>query len=382
MRRTFLKIYTVVIFSALCESAAFGQLLESPFTIGAGSGANHGFALNPAVFPPAAGTGAGSVQTDFGARRSFDESTISSGGDTREVQTSRTKIEAYGVAAQTDLGAGATAGLTIQREYTDAISENLTSGSRPQDLMHKDYLGAKLVIDLTTEVKVGLLLRLQTVSATVVGAFTSQRNSFTYNGSLLGYGAGVNFSSGLLSVGAAYLPILRGKAEIMGEEKIVTEPGYALGEFSYGKEPWNVSAQYQRCIHKRDDRAQPTTNAADQGVSVMGVDIDHNLLCDFSYGLSVRSSINPQLYWQAGLMQENGQFIFNPDDIPEEEGSAPKVQNYRLRAAVGYQISPRLHFEIGGGLMNRNVDFSVGRFRLGTYKGQSREMLGVLGTAW
>src|SRR5690606_30687900 len=175
----------------------------------------HLFPLNPAVhgFQPLEG---GLIMLRQSRSSELDQS--ESNDDTLTTESSQAIV---GFATQTDLGAGAGFGLTHQIKYQQTDSE--TSGNRNnvrEEFTKQTQTAAKLLVELTSQIKAGMAIRYLYLDTTLIGNyFVGERTAVKTT--LVGYGSGLalNFSKG--GLGYSYYPPLRGKAEVLGEEKII-----------------------------------------------------------------------------------------------------------------------------------------------------------------
>ena len=248
--------------------------------------------------------------------------------------------------------------------------------------MHKDYVGSRLIVELTTQIRAGLLVRYMREHASMVGTFgSSQRNSFTYTGNLLGYGAGVYFTGNNSGYGATYMPALRGKGEVLGEEKIFTESGYALFDVFVGKENAKLGMSYFRWIHKRDDRDEATSSIdGNRTLTIDGVNLDSSLFPVHAFTFGADFRLTPKVLGRASITQEESEFIFSEEGIPGENDENKRLRFLRIRGGVVLTNSPKLMLQLGFGSFERKTTLeNLNGFTDGDYKASGSEVFLVVG---
>ena len=249
--------------------------------------------------------------------------------------------------------------------------------------MHKDYLGARFIVELTNQIRAGLLVRYLREHASIVGSFgVNQRNSFTYTGSLLGYGAGIYFSGNDSGYGAAYMPALRGKGEVLGEEKIFTESGYALFDVYVGKENARLGMSYYRWIHKRDDRDEATQSLdGNRTLNIDGLNFETALFPVHAISFGADFRVTQKVLGRATITQEESEFIFSEAGIPGENSKNKRVRFLRLRGGAVLSNTPKLKLQLGFGVFDRKTDLDNSNGSAeGKYKGSGSELFLVIGT--
>lgn len=363
--------------SAALNPVAMAQALDHTLRSGADGYPSNVFGLNPAAALPA------NDSYEFAVSRVFTTNKFDSDSEDEADTKSATKAETYGVAAIFNIGAGAGVGLSVQREFRDTESTSTSSFTSPQELMHKDYLGTKLIVELTKEIRAGLLLRYLKESATVVGDYNiSQRSSFNYEANLLGYGAGAYFSSGNAGYGAVYMPAMRGKGTILGEEKILTEPGYALIEVFTGRGDSRFGLSYYRWVHKRDDRDERTTTPGDdRTVSINGVDLENAIFPAHAITIGLDQKLNAKWSVRVSLAQEETEFIFSEEGIPGENDANKRMTFYRWRAGAAVAGAGRIRMQAGLGYFTRSTSLNrKNSFRTGDFSSNGSELFLSIGT--
>jgi len=358
------------------SKGAKAQILEHDIRFGTDATPSSAFSLNPAaVFPEG-------EQYDFAASRKFVKNTFDADDPVRSDLQSTTKSESYGVAGVWAAWKGTGFGLTMQREYEETDSENSSSGSKPKELMHRDYLGSRLILGLTPKIRAGVLVRYVLEHASIVGSYyVSQRSGFTYQGHLLGYAAAFFFDGNDSGYGVTFAPVLRGKTKIMDEEKTLAEPGFALFDVYVGKEQARVGLSYYRWVHQRDDRDEEALSAdGNTPLSLDGVNFDRALFPVHALTFGGDLRLTPKVLARVSVTQEEGEFIFSEEGIPSEKSGNKRVGFLRFRGGIIVTNSPKLKIQLGFGSFDRKTGLKKNDvYADGDYKGSGSELMLVIG---
>jgi hypothetical protein len=334
----------------------------------------HLFTGNPAVVPTK-GTTVGTM-----AHRDTKESEMKFDRDGGETRRTNRKDDMFGLAALADMGAGAALGVNVTQTWAELNSSSTNGNARPRELFATQTLAGRLLIDLTPDVRAGLFMRHQSQEARVTGNFNTEE-SIVYKGSLMGYSAGlaaqVNSQFGLA---AQWTPPMRGKSNIIGEERLLSEPGLAGLAVQGGPDDRRWGAYWHRWIHKRDDRADNTSTggANNRPIVLSGMDFDSFLFPVWQLGLGGDMSVRPNLALGLTLVREQGEFIFNADQVPGDNPDGQRVSFWRVRSTIRL-TNGKVNVTAGLGLWQREASLSGAQ--AGSWRGSGREVsIGVAGT--
>lgn len=204
------------------------------------------------------------------------------GQDTIESTVGTT--EAMGAGVVFDLGGGLNLGLSHQRVFDHQTSENSRSTARRAETWKYDYTQAKAAIQLTDTIQAGLLIRRLEEENHVVGnPFLNQASTTSYRSGLFGAGGGLYMmfpnatpSFEKVAVSLSYIPALKGKSEIYGEERILTDPGLASSGIGVQSGKFGFAIRTLRHVHKEQERADETVfpNEDQTSVSPLGLDVN------------------------------------------------------------------------------------------------------------
>ena len=314
--------------------------------------------------------------------RNFKSSEIKLAQGDAETRTADLKNDLIAVSGLADLGAGTAAGITAARDWIEMNSQSTNGSVRPRELFQTQTVTGRILIDLTPQVRAGLSIRQQSQESLVVGGFNNQE-SIVYRGSLVGYGAGAAARLGpKFGVGAQWVPAMRGKATIIGEQRLLAEPGRAGVSAWHGDDAQRFGVMWQRWVHKRDDRADNTSTGGENNRQVIleGMDFDNFLYPVWALGVGLDHRIRPNLGLRAHAGRETAEFIFNTDQVPGENPDGQRLDYWRLRGAVKL-INPGFALELGLGFWQRSLSLSAGSGPRGEYKASGRELWLVFGGA-
>jgi hypothetical protein len=179
-------------------------------------------------------------------------------------------------------------------------------------------------------------------------------------------------------VAAQWTPPMRGKANILGEERLLSEPGLAGLALRGGPAAWQWGAYWHRWIHKRDDRADNTSTANNRTIVLSGMDFDSFLFPVWQLGLGGEAEVRSNLALGATLVREQGEFIFNADQVPGDNPDGQRVSFWRLRSTMRL-TNGKVNVTAGLGLWRR--DAKVSGNQGGSWRGSGREVsIGLAGS--
>lgn len=367
----------------MAVTSASAEMLEQFMLFPSDALQEHLFLLNPADPKPqgmkaqaAAGRSSKSVKLDQSQ----------GGGDTLVNDVGADHV---GAALQADLGAGAGIGLSHQRMFRrlEARIEGQNARFRPVELLKEEQSAVRLVIELTDNLRGGMMMRYLYKDYKILGSPFLRDNLATYyKTSLIGYGAGGSARLGGIGASYAYYPPLRGKSNIEGEEYIIIEPGEIIATLGVHASPqFSLGLLFKQWINEVDDRAAGTTAADDQTtISLYGLDLDQFLFPRqlLQLGLDYHLSKETALRVAAGRQNDEFNFQdmagFNRLDVrqPGRTGN-PQLTYTRIRAGVHYGAKG-IDLQAGMGIFSRSHEFSdaMGGAK---YEADGREMFATLG---
>ena len=346
----------------LCASAAWGYslLLGTRLDHGVDSYGWHGFHTNPALFKPEQFV----VQLLSYRVRSSTTYTEESGNNSFDETADRT--EAYLAASgMADLGGGLWLGFQVEQLDLEmsSIREDVNDTVIPERA-DSQFAALKAAVELSELVAVGFTLKFLKVEHAVVGSFgvDPATSTTTFSTSMFGSGGGLSVNNGKFAFSAAYFPAMKGKADVLGEEKIITDPGASdLGLGFTIKETIRAGLRYRRWIYKDDDRSDGTTlNDNNQTqVNLYGV---HRRMTNIapltSLTLGAGIPLGKDINIMASLTRDTMTWVVDPTtNLPGENEDDPSDTRTTIKALLVIDRA-KLSFSIGTSLSNGTSDFS------------------------
>lgn len=212
------------------------------------------------------------------AAQSTEETTLDQSITSNDVIETKSEISHMGLGLLYDIGAGAALGVQHQVRFEKDVT---TASFRPtnelEELTKHNLTTATIYIELTTNLNAALTIRHLFKKWNLIGnpRLTASENTI-FGTSMAGYGSGLHYKAKKFGVSYSYIPPMRGKSSIQGEEMIIVEPGKISADFSI-QPTKNIAAgiTVQRWIHELDDRARGTTSEdLENTISLYGLDIN------------------------------------------------------------------------------------------------------------
>lgn len=222
----------------------------------------------------------------------------------------------------------------------------------------------KVGMMLSSEIYAGFGLRYMDLQHEVVGSFSINPQIYTtkFHTSLVGFSAGFQYITKLYAIDAYYLPALKDTTTILGEEKLITEPGY----WSFGGSyqifgSVKAGLRYKKMLYKKDDRPDGTT-INDQNrtrINLVGLNREDIHLFPLSAMLVGFSWENSQdLSFYVSLEKQYTSFIRQPAvQSPGANPNDPFATRQLLKFMGRYQKS-KLHIFTGLVLSDQKMDVS------------------------
>ena len=231
------------------------------------------------------------------------------------------KDKTQGLGVWMPLG-GAAFGLDRTFSAKDVITKSARTSGNTKETYRDTYYRAHFSVDLTPEINACFSYRYLILQNDIKGSiFLANDDATAYKGFLAGYAASFYISKSTYQIGGFYLPAMRGKSEIAGEDKILTVPGYAGINIYYPMfKEMGIALKSLRWFYKRDDRGELSTSPIDQrAISLNGLDFDQFLFLTERYSLGFNFDISDKLRFLGDLHKNLGVFIFNGDKVPGDE---------------------------------------------------------------
>lgn len=272
-----------------------------------------------------------------------------------------------GLAALSNLGSG----LHTSFNYYQTSAEFRSYTDRNNNFDFIESIDHKLMsfsaaVDLTDIIVLGVKLQLLRENVDLLGSFDiSPKERTQYVSQQFGSGAGLLLKLEKNLISAAYLPPMKGKAEIIKEEKVLTAPGMAEIAISFKNEPIQLGFAARRWLYKKDDRNQGTTlsNANNTAIDLNGLNTESNQLflldqkqIGLDYTLSQSASIT------TSLSINNVEHNESPEvSLPGENAQNKTYNFYRLQLFYEHKRN-RFNLRFGGHLSRHSAKLEPGDF--------------------
>ncbi|MBC7661443.1 MAG: hypothetical protein H7249_17240 [Chitinophagaceae bacterium] len=327
------------------NTPVFADIAEERLASGSNIFVPTAFPLNPAANPTNL-TLVSIVQESRNDHMSFIDNPGSNNSAQVDEKIAKKELALGG---QYPLG-GASLGLTYS-EFRRSVSVD-NENQRDQNhevFVNRDYR-MLFGVDFMPELRGAFTFHYTALKADLAGAFNIGETDRThYNGSLSGYGVGLNYQFRGIAFGLFTHPPMRGKATVEGEQKIITEPGvYGFSADFKAAPRWTVSFKLDRWSYKHDERDQPSTSPINQSnILVRGLDLSQYYRKTMAYGLSGEYAVTPLVFVKGEYLRQEGVYLFDPDHLPGDDND--------LETRVRY---PEYH--AGAGIKNRDFMAELG----------------------
>ncbi len=372
-----LTLMAALLFAA---PAAVAQLAEDTTRLPTDGAVTHVFPYNPAVNKPA-GTRAGVLVVRDQRATEVDHS--SQGG--AKIKSDVTN-ESWTAGVFTDLGAGAGVGISHQALFYRAETKMAGDREAHIETTKVQHSVAKLAVELTNELRVGVAMRYLFKDVVVYGDFGLGTGEETrYRTTMVGYGSGLTYSFSSGGIGYTYFPPLRGKADVAGEERIVVEAGEISVDGFYSPVPgWRIGLLGKRWINELDDLATGTTAADNRtNISLNGLDPDQYLvptqliMLGADYEMTKITTVRFALGREDAAFNLKDRFVYNRLDLRQRGSGDEKISYNRLRAMLRFNLNKGIEANIGLGFYKRNYDFPDGMGG-GSYAADGKELFATI----
>lgn len=358
-----------------------GPLPETGFLLGTDALNPHPFMLNPAAYLPE------TAEASFLFLRSQYGNTLITNRNGNISQQENDSSDSF-LALSMHANAGSGLGIGIDYQMYEQEEQNQLSSrgnTRFTEAYSSRYTAARAVVDITEKVILGFMIRFLDAEQELVGNFFINPSSLTrFKSSLFGTGGGIRINMDKFQAGGAYLPPMKGRAEIYTEEKIITLPGIAELSAAYQTGSYGLGAAVRRWLYKQDDRPEGTTlNDENQSqVNLLGLNADHNYLflreqqqAGIDYKLKNGSLL------KLSLSRFSAEFNDNPDrDLPGENQSNQLIQ-YLMGHFFFVFIQKNLTLTMGyTRSLNQNIRFVSGSGTI-EYKGRKQNIIAGIQTS-
>jgi len=283
-----------------------------------------------------------------------------------------------------DLGAGAGVAIEHVEQFhlVESVIDKRNVDQPIREVSKVQQSSAKLVVELTAELRAALVMRLLQQKTSVLGQpFLSRSQTTSYSPHMVGYGSGLSYSVAEMGIGYTYYPPLHGKASVSGQDFIISEPGFIAIDAFMRKGAFTLGVLGKSWLVETDDLAAGGTAADNKTrISYYGLDPDQYLIRTRLAMVGIDYAFTKDLALRLGGGQEQGHFDFRNllvfDGAGVRQRGADKITTSRGRVALHGAFSP-LELDLGYGFFSRSYHFAENEGG-GTYKTIGQEMAAVV----
>lgn len=373
--RCFLALMVIFVSS---KSPIYGIHIEDLSSSAVDAMGQKFFMFNPAGPYQASGSFAALA---YKGRRS--SSVIGSPGANQQEINYETRIESMGFGLNLPIG-GAAFGLQYSetKESLTAVN-NVNSRQILEDTVDTD-LAFRFMVELTQTLRGGFLYQVRVVENDIFGSFfLSNEDRTEYKGQLSGYRLGLFYEHDRYRAGIYTAPPLRGKGNIQGEDKIMTEPGTSGLDFAFHNGAQvTLGFAFTRWHYKKDDRARLSTSGIDQrSISLNGTDLRQYLLKTNEYRLGGEYALRPEFILSLGYGRSMAVFHFDENAVPgddRDDETEVAISRYMLGARlIKAQFSLDLNYYLES-LAHEEIRDSTRKLGHGDYRDYSSRQTAIV----
>lgn len=356
---TLTQTFRVVPLAALCfvNSTALARPVEHILSMPTDTVGLHPFMNNPAVYAPK------NIVVSFVESKRLNEVTMNTYGNNPRKIVGKTDEHNYALNVTTRLASAVTFG--IQGEYSKLTDKstsdtsNMYANTPAVEELTQRSTTARFAIDLVQNARMGVMFRYTSFNADVIGNFGIQQDDETsYKGTMSSLGGGAWLNSNQLAFAVAYLLPARGKATLLGEDRVVTEPGLVSANVHYelSKEV-RFGLGIEKWMYEKDEMSETVQVDENRQVSLNGLNTDRDLYVHETVLFGMDYMMTAVFGLRAGILIQQWEFNTTQADLKSNPNKSNQFQAIRPRLALAI-----LHKDavvvLGGEYMQRKIDKS------------------------
>lgn len=291
------------------------------------------FVLNPAIYVPK------SFSLSYGQSLRLNDVKLQSYGDTPFTIRGKTDERIYSLNISGKMANSVTFGL--QLDYNKRLDgTNLDTSGRyastpaPESMTKKSVSG-RFAIDLVQNLRVGVVFKYSHLNSTVIGNFGfAQDETTSFHGTMTTLGAGAWLNSEQLGFAAMYLLPERGKVNLLGEDRVITEPGIIMANMHYElSKEFKFGLGLQKDMYEKDEMSE-TVKIDESWISLNGLNPDRDiyLLQSVFFGADYLMTSLVQLRMSVGV--EQWEYNTNQANLKSHPNKSNQFQCVRPRLAI------------------------------------------------
>jgi hypothetical protein len=363
-----------------CSSSAQAQFdLERKFAQGTDASAHHLFLINPSTVMSKG------LEIDGLVGRGTYTSSLESdrNGNINEIKSDG-QDDILGAGILADCGAGLSLGVNHLRSFHRSSSKDSNARTPKEEGRAGQMTMARAVVEITDKLHLGIAVRQYQLEENVIGNMNVQASSNTvYRGSMFGTGGGLNLLLGSVNLAVAYHAPLKGKADISGEEKIITDPGISEAAIAFAHGTMVFGLAIRRNVYKHDDRVDGSTvnDNRNTRIDLFGLDPEETTIFFLDhYQAGFDMKISDKTTTRFSIAKENVEFNFDRQNaLPGDNANSQRYGFYKLTGGILLQAS-RFLLNLGANFSTKDHKFSRGNGNDFHYKSQGRDLFAMIST--
>lgn len=286
------------------------------------------FQTNPAAVPTKE-----AIVNAFQYSENEESNYLFNPGDNQVAASHTSASKDLAIGGQLPLG-GAAVGYHFNKNTRTVTAKNEQRGNRSikEEFSTKEQK-VKFVVDLTPEFRAAFGFRFQSLDFDVLGSHNLSNEDHTrFSGNRTGYSLGFFYQIKSMGIGLYTNPPLRGKVTIVGEQKIISDPGSDGLEFILdASERLKIKLAVNRWLYKKDDRDDDATSPIDQrGILLRGLDIDQYFRKTQSISLGSEFFLTNVIALKASITAQQGVFLFDQNILPNKNEDLETKLDYKI----------------------------------------------------
>ncbi len=251
--------------------------------------------------------------------------------------TANSQKDFIGLAGQSPLPDGLSLGGYHYRSFKKNELSSTDRSNKPVEAFSEYHTGARVTLDLTNNMRLGVSLRHIQIHNSILGSFNADSTT-NIKGSMTGLGSGLAFDLEKAHISLVYYQPMQGKTEILHEEKRLVKPGLVQASGNlYAHKQFSLGLAITRYFYRRDDLAQETTadDAQQTSIDLRGLDPDRFIFPYQKISLGFSLALNDSIQTLLGITQNYVQAITSPTALPDANNDTnPSYRYYQIKLGL------------------------------------------------
>ena len=190
---------------------------------------------------------------------------------------------------------------------------------------------------------VGFSMNWNISSGNIYGSDVGEDNDLGFRERSTQMAAGLNYDKKNYSLGVFYRFLAKGKFQVSGEEKLVTDPSVIGFNSNYSlTNQIALGLSYARYQYGEDETRDRYSNDDDNRMSLKGLGFEEYYYHDYIMRADLQYTHTPKLYANFGVIYDKGFFYADSDEKEIESGTPSANLSYEI---VGHAEFNKLYIE-------------------------------------